>query len=307
MEKRKMSLCVLMSTYNGENYIEEQIQSILKQECEADIYIQIRDDGSKDDTEKIVKKYQKKGNVFFEKGNNVGPAKSFMNLVGNSIESDYYAFSDQDDVWIQGKIQTAISEISLYDKNVPVLWISNYSTVDSELNTIEDNVLESPNLDELKSIFYNNIPGCVMVFNASLLKKLKKFGMNDMRMHDITALNIALITGKVIFNKNCFLYYRQHGGNVIGQYSKKIKINDWIIEKLRILYKRPLYYTDEYAQRILEIFYDEVENKKIKEYELIASYKKGLNRFRLLHKDYTKNLFDRNTISIRSRILLGIL
>ena len=89
---------VLLSTYNGEKYIKEQIESILNQEG-VEVSLLIRDDGSSDRTIEIVKKIsEQNNNIILFKGQNMGPARSFMDLVKKSDEVDYYAFADQDDV-----------------------------------------------------------------------------------------------------------------------------------------------------------------------------------------------------------------
>lgn len=92
------SVQVVMSTYNGEKYLKEQIDSILSQEG-VDVRLYIRDDGSSDRTTDILASYQEHKNVKIEKGNNLGFAKSFLTALDECDEADYYAFSDQDDVW----------------------------------------------------------------------------------------------------------------------------------------------------------------------------------------------------------------
>ena len=85
---------ILLSTYNGQNYIEEQIESLLKQTYN-NIEIFIRDDGSKDNTITILKKYEKKYNyINVEYGNNIGFYKSFLWLLNNAHKGDYYSFCD---------------------------------------------------------------------------------------------------------------------------------------------------------------------------------------------------------------------
>ena len=91
---------ILLSTYNGERYIKEQIESLLKQE-NVKVSILVRDDGSTDGTINILNEYQKQGKLKWYTGENLKPAKSFMNLVENAPEYEYYAFCDQDDVWLK--------------------------------------------------------------------------------------------------------------------------------------------------------------------------------------------------------------
>ena len=103
-------IAVLMSTYNGEKYIEQQIKSILAQE-NVDVTLYIRDDGSFDNTVYCIKKFQDK-NINIIIGDNKGPCNSFLELV-NLVDDtyDYYAFSDQDDVWLPQKLKKSIDLI----------------------------------------------------------------------------------------------------------------------------------------------------------------------------------------------------
>lgn len=122
-------VAILMSTYNGSRYLSEQIDSILCQEG-ADVTLYIRDDGSSDQTIDIIKKYAKKyQNIILTTGQNVGVGNSFMQLVYDCPDDfDYYAFSDQDDIWLKEKLKVAIDNIK--QKDTPTLYASNQMLVD---------------------------------------------------------------------------------------------------------------------------------------------------------------------------------
>lgn len=117
------SVQVVMSTYNGEKYLKEQIDSILSQEG-VDVRLYIRDDGSSDRTTDILASYQEHKNVKIEKGNNLGFAKSFLTALDECDEADYYAFSDQDDVWEKDKLSTAIEILEEESQSTPLLYCS---------------------------------------------------------------------------------------------------------------------------------------------------------------------------------------
>ncbi len=95
------SIVVLMSTYNGEKYIREQLDSIFNQEG-IDVKVVVRDDGSKDTTHAILDEYKKTHELVWYTGENLKSARSFMDLIYQAPESDYYAFADQDDYWDPG-------------------------------------------------------------------------------------------------------------------------------------------------------------------------------------------------------------
>ena len=222
-----------MSTYNGEKYIEQQLDSIFK--TPKNIFLYVRDDGSKDRTIEILRDYGIKHAVPIEvnEGKNVGSAESFLTALRECPKADYYAFCDQDDVWVDGKLSAAAEQIDT--TNQPVLWCSDYQVTDSELHVMIPSVLEQPVQDSVRAVFYNNVPGCTMVFNWALMQELRKVNISKIRMHDIMAINVALITGKVIFDKTPYVLYRQHGNNVLGYSHKKIQIGKWTKDKLELV------------------------------------------------------------------------
>ena len=165
---------------------------------------------------------------------------------------DYLAFCDQDDVWIDGKLSAAVEQIGKTDQ--PVLWCSDYQVTDSELHVMIPSALKQPVQDSMRTVFYNNVPGCTMVFNWALLQEMRKVNISEIRMHDIMAINVALITGKVIFDRTPYVLYRQHGNNVLGYSHKKIQIGKWIKEKLELVKNKEDYSTAEYAQAVLNAF-----------------------------------------------------
>lgn len=206
---------VLMSTYNGEKYIEEQIDSILKQE-NVQVSLLIRDDGSSDKTIQIITNIaQKNNNVSFYTGENLGPAKSFMNLINKSGEADYYAFSDQDDVWEQNKIISAINKLENYEKE-PSMYISALEIVDENLNKIETKKVNG-NFSFEGELIKNFATGCTQVLNKKLCDFIKQYNPSYIIMHDswITRVCYA-IGGNVIIDDIAYIKYRQHSSNVLG-------------------------------------------------------------------------------------------
>ena len=104
-----MRVAVLMSTYNGEKYIREQIDSILEQSGNFDLDLWVRDDGSKDSTQQILQEYAQQRKLHWYTGENLGAAHSFIDLVRKCKGYDYYAFADQDDYWMTNKIQMGVN------------------------------------------------------------------------------------------------------------------------------------------------------------------------------------------------------
>lgn len=304
-----MKICIIMSTYNGEEYIIQQLDSIFKSEKgQHKIILYVRDDGSRDNTVEILKRYASDRNVQIEVqvGKNVGVAKSFLMALRECPIADYYAFCDQDDIWVEKKLTEAVKQIGEMDQ--PVLWCSDYQVTDSDLQIIIPSALEKPIQDNVRALFYNNVPGCTMVFNWALMNELRKVNISEIRMHDIMAINVALITGKVIFDKTPYVLYRQHGNNALGYNHKKIEIKKWIKDKIWLICNKEKYSTAEYAQAILDAFEDKMSDGEKKEYQLISKMNKSFwIRLQMLMKSYTKAKIGRTSISIRCKILLNLM
>ena len=209
-----MKVAVLMSTYNGEKYLREQIDSILGQQG-VEVSLLVRDDGSSDATLTILDEYKKAGRLDYYYGGNLGPARSFMHLLQNAPASDFYAFSDQDDKWLDDKLITAITKLEGHESE-PALYFSQTQLVDAELNPIPS-VIINPKLTFGESLIYKFIGGCTMVMNHRLREAVGSFMPEIMPMHDIWIYAIALGIGAFIhFDPTPHILYRQHGNNTVG-------------------------------------------------------------------------------------------
>ena len=115
---------VLLSTYNGAEFLQEQMNSILQQ-THGDVDIVVRDDGSTDRTISILEAYEKAGQITLHKGQNLGFALSFFELLKVAGEADYYAFADQDDIWLDYKMAYAVKKLEKEDPQMPTLYFSD--------------------------------------------------------------------------------------------------------------------------------------------------------------------------------------
>ena len=212
-----MSIIILMSTYNGEKYLSEQIDSLLSQTVKVEILV--RDDGSTDSTQQILDGYAKRGMLKWYSGKNLGPGKSFFDLVQKASLADFYAFADQDDVWNVDKIHIAIEKIKTYPSDVPNLYCSAFTPVDSELNPI----VVHKRLDRQYKISFahalveNIAPGCTYVFNRTALEQFCKYKMEYITIHDWDLYRIVMaLGGNIVYDEMSHILYRQHGNNTIG-------------------------------------------------------------------------------------------
>lgn len=226
-------VAVLLSTYNGGHYIHDQLISLLNQNCNLRIDIHIRDDGSTDETLKIIERFlDGNSNIYLHKGRNVGVISSFLWLVDNVAGYDYYAFCDQDDVWEPLKIAAAIGKFSEINKETPQLYCSAFEYVDQDLRPI-DHFTSKTDLSINNLLIENCAPGCTIVFNAALRDTYSKLDLNNIAkrivMHDWFFLLLARCNGEVLYDKNSYLLYRQHSNNVVGIKSGFVSIvkNRW--------------------------------------------------------------------------------
>lgn len=209
------NVCVMMSTYNGEKYLSQSIKSILSQK-KVRINLIIRDDGSTDNTIKIIEKYQNDHRVKYYIGENKGPALSFIDLLFKVGSYDYYAFSDQDDYWEVNKIYEAIRALESYE-SIPALYSSLAEVVDEQLNSVNRFYGTQKKYNFLTQLARSNAIGCTMVFNKKLFCEAKRHRPQYICMHD-QWINIICkaLDGIEIRDGRSFIKYRQHSGNVLG-------------------------------------------------------------------------------------------
>ncbi len=258
-------VAVMLSAYNGERFIKEQIESILNQ-TGVDVGLFIRDDGSKDSTLEILSAYaEDNDNVKLFIEGNVGVGNSFMNLL-YSVEGnyDYYSFADQDDIWEADKLAAAVAMLEQSDK---VLYASNQECVDKYGNSLglrygSDSQIH---LDPIAILEKNTLAGCTMVFKRSLYEAItdKKSRPSEEllrnRIHDVWLAMAASINGGIIYDERSFMKYRQHENNVVGAYedglAKKIK------EKTKKVFKKKFRNgRSALAKEILEKFPEQAKN-----------------------------------------------
>lgn len=210
---------ILMSTYNGENYIEDQLKS-LQNQTYTNWHLYIRDDGSKDKTKKIIQRYCDTDSriTLIDDGKNLGPSRSFLTLV-EMIDADYYFFCDQDDYWIKDKLQIMINEIKKYNNLKPQVVYCNLKCVDQNLKPQKygfENLIGK--ISGLNRFIGNDMPGCVMLFNKETRELVNKYrpDYNSITMHDWWIALVAQVFGEVHFVNRKLIYYRQHGDNTLG-------------------------------------------------------------------------------------------
>lgn len=207
---RNYSISIAMATYNGEKYIKEQLDSIINQLNDNDEIV-VSDDGSTDDTIKIIKSYKDVRIKIYEGPHN-GVKQNFSNAI-SKCNGKYIFLADQDDIWEDNKVKIILDTF----KNIKCTCIvHNCSVFNSNTgNIIYDSFFKVRNSGSgiFKNIFKNTYIGCCMSFE----QKLKKYILpipNDIEMHDqwIGIIN-EMKYGKSYFVNDKLIKYRRHADN----------------------------------------------------------------------------------------------
>lgn len=229
---------VLMSTYNGTTYLAEQVDSILQQ-TDVQVELLVRDDGSTDGTQDFLQQQQECGRLNWYQGENVGPAQSFLSLLRDAPQADYYALADQDDVWLPQKLSTAIQHLANAPQATPALYFGQTLPVDSHLQPLPYVPL-TPCRTLGEALIHYFVGGNTMVLNHDLRQWVNRHTPQHIEMHDVYLYALALALGsQVVFDPTPHILYRQHSGNVVGS-PKSQFWGDWKKRLHRILHQQEL-------------------------------------------------------------------
>jgi rhamnosyltransferase len=264
---KNKSVCVLLSSYNGEKFITTQLDSLLAQR-DINLKILVRDDGSHDGTCGILEKYQQAGQLDLIRGENVGYAKSFYTLVKNAPVSDYYAYCDQDDFWESDKLATAVAMLENQDQQKPALYFSALKIVDDNLK-FKFNSHKNFKIQEhpfQQSFIKVAAYGCTLVFNNITRDNLLRYNYNTFYAHDTNMYMMVAALGNLIFDNVPHIQYRQHAHNTFGYSKLKNKLNYFFNVECKNMRLKEM-------QKIKKHFYEQLTAKDQKFCDLICNYK----------------------------------
>lgn len=225
-----MKISIAMATYNGESYIREQIESFLIQSIMPDEIV-ICDDNSNDCTVQIARSILNDSGISFfiiQHNTNQGILKTFEDAVRHTT-GNYVFFADQDDVWLNKKIEIMLKNI--INANALIAF-SNAHIVDEKLNKLGKTQWETIKYNiqnEQSKIFFrgtllnellkrNVVTGMTMVAQRDFLLSILPFP--SAMMHDAWIALMATIYGNVLALNECLVLYRQHSNNMIGSGSR---------------------------------------------------------------------------------------
>ena len=249
MEKAP-KIAVLLSTYNGADYLAEQLDSLLSQTYSNFIII-IRDDGSTDSTKEITSRYidKNQGRIYKFSGRqtNVGPSESFFLLIQYIMkERDalgwphlYMMLCDQDDIWIENKLEVQMTAMLYAERKSPgrpILIHSDLIVVDEKKSVIAESFIKYQGLEIKRNKFTNIVlsnlvTGCTVLFNEELARRALPIPDKAI-MHDWWLALTATAFGQIVFIDLPLVKYRQHANNTIG--AKEFKTIQASSDKIRL-------------------------------------------------------------------------
>ncbi len=303
--KSMKTVAVVMSTYNGGKNIQRQLDSIFHQK-DVDVFCVIRDDDSSDNTVKVIEDYIRATGykVFFIKGTNQGYAKSFWDALNYAGEADYYAFSDQDDLWKEDKLIKTITPMENSPYNGPKLCYCKMQRSDEDLHRLSEQVsiLKPEVLTKKLCLTQTYNYGAATVFN----KKAKELicqcwpeKSHDVP-HDMWAGLLCYWFGKVFYVDEELYYWIRYGSSVTGEGTKKS--GRWY--RIRQSLQRKSY--PNIAEVLVKNYKEYLTVEDMRFLTAIIEYKNSLrNRISLLFDTGFKRSTLGGTVMLKTGIMLG--
>ena len=223
MELNNYSIAILLATYNGGKYIREQLDSLFQQSCDC-FHLYVRDDGSSDDTMKIIEefrqKYSNRITILEDSQKHRGAAKSFMYLLEN-VDSEYYMFCDQDDIWLPEKVEKTFDRMKEIEGTAPVLVATDLRVVDEHLSPIKESFNEDLKIDVFRKhpeliCVRHVVTGCTMMFNRAAKEASLPMSPRATMHDEWVALCVHFKGGVISILDDSTILYRQHTSNTLG-------------------------------------------------------------------------------------------
>lgn len=299
------TVVVVISTYNGEKNIIKQLDSIFAQEG-VNVSVYIRDDGSKDRTMDVVKKYSKDNpthKIVFTCGKNMGYAKSFWTALCECGKSDYYAFSDQDDVWMPNKLLKSIEKMKKDEDNVPKLAYCNMARCDEERHIYDEqvNILKPNQLSKKIVLTQTYNYGAATVINNEARDLICRCWPDvDDLPHDLWAGLIVYWFGKIYYVDDKLYYWIRYDTSVTGEGTK----NNGIKYRIKKTFNKKSYVN--VTKYLLENYIDVLEKNDRYFLYKVVNYKSNLKyRLNLLMDNEFKRISFMGTCVLKLGILFG--
>ena len=220
-------VAILLAAYNGEKYIEQQLESLFAQSFH-NWELFIHDDGSSDATPDILRKYASAfpDQIHLIDAPSAGSTKGNFLFLMRQVDAPYVMFCDQDDVWNTDKIECSLTTLKTLEAqkgaDIPLLVFSDSTVANSKLHIIDNSFLSYQHLEPKRLSFpelmvQNVVPGNTAMFNRALLQYARKcFDADAIIMHDWWCALVGAYFGEIFFLEKSTLLYRQHSSNTLG-------------------------------------------------------------------------------------------
>ena len=228
------SIAVIMSTYNGERYVRDQIESVLVQDA-PNVRLYIRDDGSSDETPAILAAYERAGLATVTYGSNIGAASSFFSCLKNAQPADYYAFCDQDDLWLTDKLSRAtamLENATESQKRKPLLYCSELHYCDENLHYTHSSHLNKRGVSFATQLYETICSGNTMVFNEALRAEILHRGWDGAFLHDWWTSLVACAFGNIMWDEESRIMYRRTSDNVSPSGMGKLSLQLYRVKRI---------------------------------------------------------------------------
>jgi len=207
---------VLLATYNGRSFLPELLDSVFGQQG-VDVEVLARDDGSSDGTREVLADYASRHSLVAHGGSHLGVVPSYFWLLEHaSPTADYIALADQDDVWLPDKLSRAIALLGAPDDTTPAVYCSRLTLVDADLRVLaySEGAPRGPSFEN--SLVQNIATGCTIVLNRAAHAELLRGLPTVAAMHDWWIYQVVAGLGRVVYDEESRILYRQHRDNVVG-------------------------------------------------------------------------------------------
>jgi len=276
-------LTILLATYNGEKYLQAQLDSLLSQTF-TEFKVWVQDDASTDSTWDILTQYKQRHTNKFEivkRKKNSGSAKeNFLDMMAN-VQDDYIMLCDQDDIWLPNKIELTMAKMRELEQkfpDMPLLVHTDLQVVDKDLNVISLSfkILTKRNYSRMEFrhvLTLNNVSGCTVLYNKALARYLTVSPKHCV-MHDWWLQLVAKAFGQIGHINDATLLYRQHGENACGAKD----VSKFLYKLNRLLngkeLRKVLHETCDQARCLLDIHHEKLTKQQqyiLQEYSSIPS------------------------------------
>ena len=259
---------ILLATFNGIRYLKQQIIS-LNGQINVRISIEVQDDGSTDGTLEYLQELMETGGITkLSRSSRIGSSRVFESLIHNAGEADYYAFSDQDDIWDSTKVSKLIDLIRL--ENSSALAFCSRKFIDENGDSVQK-VEKGPTiLNTSNALIENVIPGNTMLLNNKGFKSLRLLHFKNSTHYDAVIYLLFTIMGKIVYCDEKLVRYRLHSKNQIGFRRNRISrifstslLKKDLIDRAQSIMNSPKSILNEADLRIIEKFLRLLDSKNL--------------------------------------------